>query len=628
MFINAFYLIVTSGFSLNCWSNPMFLPTVECWVQVPSFRCPKSDINELLLALFAFSPSVTVSNIANHSILQTGFLVGQIRLGMASVSVSLDGGPYSNALINGLNWRYQLPAQAVTGTHWNVGTKHTISVIAADGSGNRTPPIVFTVIKGINHDTDGDGFSDVVITAVPSNAVQGYGLVFLAHGNTGLPSSSPDSILTDGLAGGSYFGDRIGVGDFNGDGYADIVVGSQAAPGFSTFGYVYIFHSSGQSGVTSQNINTGGTYNSLIKGHASGDRLGSFVMGGDLNNDGYDDAILTSPWSGGLGYVIYSLGTAGVPSKDLSVTSADITYNFGGNDDFGLQSAVGDINADGYTDLVVSAPTYNAQQGRLYIFVSNSGAIPGAPQQYLLGPTSPAPGCTAGTGCNFGSSFVLADFNGDSCADLGVGGNTFNTNQGIVFVFNSNCGSVTPYSSVPNATLIGPALATCTGGTNCSFGSSVSTGDTNGDGYSDLFVGAYLASAGYGNAYLFRSPGSIGFSNVDLSSGGTASSVLTGSGAGLNFGIFTALQDITGDGMSDLLVSASTGAGTVFYFKSTGVSGPGNQNLSAGGIATSVLTVPFGQNFGNAIALNRDGSEKNVGLLVPSLEQTMIIVFK
>ncbi|TGK12153.1 hypothetical protein EHO60_07760 [Leptospira fletcheri] len=617
-----FFLILAGSPNINCWSNPIFLPMVECWVQIPNSRCPDSNISQLFLVLFALSPSVTISNIANHSILQTGFLVGQIRPGIVSVSVSLDGGPYTNAAINGLNWRYQLPAQAITGTHWNIGSKHKISVTAMDGVGNRSTPQVLNVVKGTNHDTDGDGFPDVILSDVLTNSVQGYGLVFLAHGSTGIPSSSPDSILTDGLVGSSYFGDRIGAGDFNGDGYADIVIGSQAAPGYTTFGHVYIFHSSGQGGIASQNLNSGGSYNSFIKGHTTGNRLGSFVMGGDVNNDGYDDAILTSPWSGGLGYIFYSQGTAGVPSKDLSTGAiADITYNFGNNDDFGFQSAIGDINADGYTDLVVSAPTYNAQQGRLYIFISNSGTIPGAPQQFLVGPTSPAPGCASGTGCSLGAGpFVLADFNGDSCADLAVGGSSFNTNQGIVFVFHSNCGSVTPYSAAPNATFIGPALATCNGGTNCSFGVTVSTGDTNGDGYFDLLIGSHLASAGYGNVYLFQNSGAAGFSNVDLSSGGTATSVLTGPSAGLNFGIFTSLQDITGDGMSDVLVSATGGTGQVYYFKSAGTSGPGNQNLSAGGVATSVLSVPFGQSFGNSIARNQSDQDEMIGLSVSNLE--------
>lgn len=620
-----FIFILLSASLINCWSNPFYKPPVECLGKINNTLCPKEDSFGFfwsgILAGFLYAENaVTISNLVNYSIVQSGFLVGKALT--PSVYVSLDDAPGTIVSVDGSSsWRYQLPAPAVTGSFWKLGTKHKISVKAVDAFGNAFGEKIVNVIKGNNRDTNGDGFADVILSVSPSNSVVGYGVVFLSHGDTGMPSSTPDSILTDGQAGGTYFGDRISAGDFNGDGYADMLIGSQAYPAFGTIGAAYIFHSAGQNGIRSQNLQSGGSYNTMIQGQNGGERLGSMVLGGDVNNDGYDDAILTSPWIS-VGYIFYSQGSSGVPSKNLGAGALADIKHLGAADNFGQTSSVGDINADGYMDLVVGAPTFNSNQGRIYIYISNAGVLPQTPQ-YLVSPNAQ---CPPGGGCSYGGSMIqLADFNGDSCADLATTAQGYNTNRGLVFVYHSNCGSANPFSNSPNTTLFGPALSTCNAGNNCSFGASMSAGDTNGDGFADLIVGAYQSSANFGNVYLFQSAGTSGIANTDLGSGGSAVAVLGGESAGLNFGIFSVLQDVNGDGLSDILVSApdpiATGAsqagkGKVHFFKNTPSVGPGNQNLSAGGKATATLTYSNGLSFGNSIALDQiDFFESNVSFL-------------
>ncbi|TGL72416.1 FG-GAP-like repeat-containing protein [Leptospira jelokensis] len=398
-------------------------------MELDNFLCPEENLIKRfspgIYLLFLQEPRVTISNLTNYSIVETGFVIGTAPSDVSYVNIGLDFDlPFQVPVIGG-QWRAPLPAKAVTNSFWTYGSLHTIY---AQIPYEKTDSIL--VRKGTNKDTDGDGYPDLIVSANNSAANQGYGYVYKSNPNTKQLETTPSTSLTDGITQ-TYFGSRITAGDFNGD--------------------------------------------------------------------GYDDWVFASPWNDEV-FIFYSQGSRAIQSQ--TTNNADVSYKPGVNDNFGSFAQAGDANGDGYLDLFVSAATYSSSLGRMYIYLSNQGSLPTTPQQMLVAPQEPSPDCGAGTGCQFGANFVLDYFNSDRCIDLAVGGPTFNSNQGIVFVYHSNCDSSNPYSNPPVATLIGPPPGSCNGSTNCFFGGSLASGDTNGDGRPDLLIGSTGASSGIGDVYL------------------------------------------------------------------------------------------------------------------------------
>ncbi len=306
----------------------------------------------------------------------------------------------------------------------------------------------------------------------------------------------------------------------------------------------------------------------------------------DVNGDGFADLAVgaggaTTSAGPYTGRVYVYLGSA----IGTTVTAATIlTGPDGTNGQFGFSVAsAGDVNGDGYADLVVGAPEVGSSEGRVYVYLGGASGLATTAATILTG--------TDGSGGEFGYSVTGAgDVNGDGYADVAIGAYGASTYAGKVYVF---LGSATGLADTSATTLSGP------GGANGFFGFSVaSAGDVNGDGYSDLVVGADGVATETGAAYVYRgSVTGLGTTPTTLvSSGGTFGSSVASAG------------DVNGDGYADVVVGA--------FQLSNDVGGASIYSGSATGIAaTPVITLSgmdgmngdFGISVAGAGDVNGDG---------------------
>lgn len=340
-----------------------------------------------------------------------------------------------------------------------------------------------------------------------------------------LPPVTPDATFT-GDSVGSQFGFAVApAGDVNGDGYADLLVGAPIERSI----YVYTGSVSGfsQTEFFSQRSDQSNNF----FGH-------SVDGGGDINGDGLDDFIVgayggnaTGPTTQ-EGIVFVYHGAAVQPS--LAITVAGEAYD----DQFGYSVAMaGDVNGDGFDDVIVGAPKYADEIGRAYLYHGSDSGIGSTPALTLTGEAN---------GDFFGYSVDGAgDVNGDGFDDVVIGAwhhadPDIDAGKAYVY-FGSSTGITTtdPFS--------------VTGNPNSELGVSVAgAGDVNGDGYADILVGAYrddVTAPGAGAAYLYW-----GSANGPVTPG-----VLVAAGEAENDELGFAVSgagDINGDDFDDLLVGA------------------------------------------------------------------------
>jgi subtilisin family serine protease len=226
---------------------------------------------------------------------------------------------------------------------------------------------------------------------------------------------------------------------------------------------------------------------------------------------------------------------------------------------FGVSVAMGDTNGDGEEDIAVGAyledVNGNTDQGRAYVFFEAAGSL-------LF--TLDIPNPQAST--RFAYPVAVGDTNGDGKADIAVGAFLEdvggNTNQGQAYVFSGADGSLLLTLDTPNAQADGH------------FGYSLAMGDTNGDGWADIAVGAQGEVSFQGRAYVF--------------SGADGSLLLTlntpNAQAWARFGGSVAMEDVNGDGKADIAVGAySEGVG--------GNSGQGRAYVFSGADGSLLFTL-------------------------------------
>jgi hypothetical protein len=526
--------------------------------------------------------TVSVRNVFAHTILHSGFLVGVTTGAITSVEVAVDAGAYA-AASGTASWSFALPA-------FKLGTVHTVQVRAHAGA-QTFGPVSATFRAGTNQDVNGDGFPDLLVGA-PSSPSTGIGTAYLyaSSGGVSIPTGTSVMPTTTFRGAGEYFGYSLALGDVNGDGYADVVVGDIDATGGN--GAAYVFDGLSAAGLSMVAASAAKT---TISG-AAGEALG-VVTAGDIDGDGYADVAIGAQQAGGSTvpgavYVFKSRGASGIASGASSTATATLTGPTGGR--LGVALSIGDANGDGFGDLLAGAWGYNNggtinQPGSAYVFQSTGAS--GIPSQAY----SSAATALTDTLEQFAEILTFADVNGDGYDDAIVTSVAYDINHGAVYIFQSRGAPGIASAASTNATTLiaGPA--------NGYLGNAVAVGDVNGDGFGDLVATA--GSVPSQDAYVYLSGGSSGLATTPATTL-VGPSVVSPSYA--EFGSAVSALDVNGDGFADVTVGASAtyvsnvDVGAAYVFRSAGSAGVASVAYTA---ATTSLSAPAGASqFGVGVA--------------------------
>ena len=398
----------------------------------------------------------------------------------------------------------------------------------------------------INQDFNGDGYADVIVGApYQDNGALDEGNAFVYHGSSIGVSTIETTILDnpDNEAGGHFGLDVSSAGDINGDGFSDLVIG---APGQEEgMGNVFVYYGSDAGISTEPTLRiTPDDQHAVWFGV-------SVSSAGDVDGDGYQDILIgtsffndaTEEESSVLVFYGSASGETTLAHDVIDSPGNQTQTSFGHS----VESA-GDVNGDGYVDVIIGAFSYdNPEEGEGSAFVYN-GSPSGLLTTFDVWLDNPE----NQFGGHFGYSVSSAgDVDDDGFSDIVVGASGQDhgaINEGNAFIFYGSANGVEAASVV--------RLDNPDDQEGGSFGLSVSSaGDINADGYDDVLVGAIGQNNGSpdeGNAFLYLGSldGILELYDLRLDNPDNEEDAHFGCSV-------SSASDINGDGFADIIVGAS-----------------------------------------------------------------------
>ena len=344
-------------------------------------------------------------------------------------------------------------------------------------------------------DVNNDGYSDLIVGAPEySNGQTREGAAYLYMGSANGLGTNHAWQVESNQAEALYGNSVASAGDVNGDGYSDVVVGARLYDsGLIDEGAAFVYH--GSAGGLSA------SHNWFAEGNQANAQFGTAVSsGGDIDSNDRDEVIVSAPfYDNGLtdqGAVFVYLGAAG--SSGLQATPYGSFYGENAGDQFGSSvAAAGDTNGDGFADFIVGAKGYSngdEDEGAAYLYTAFPTLINIIFKQAWRGEGNQFQ-------AQYGSSVAAAgDIDGDGFGDIIVGARWYEIDepqQGAAFIYHgSGDGLIGAQGGIRKGELAGDLFGF----------SVASAGDVNGDGYGDVIVGApeHDGTLGYeGAAYLY-----------------------------------------------------------------------------------------------------------------------------
>ncbi|UCD92604.1 MAG: FG-GAP repeat protein, partial [Methanobacteriota archaeon] len=369
------------------------------------------------------------------------------------------------------------------------------------------------------------------------------------------PTVSVYTLENDGTLGqaGEKFGHSVAIGDFNNDGYADVLTGAPYATvsSVSNAGAAYVYYGPFSGDDTSPDV--------YIEGSTTDAYLGWAVTSGLFNDDDYWDAVVSQKDNDVYAYYGSSSWSGQENTPDVTFDESSITDD-SGEEGFGMSLHACNFDYDGtslnFDDLLIGAPFKNIGTGQpggnydggVYAFVSVfAGTETG--EDHLLRPED-----NKDKG-QFGFSIGCGKIDSDSKWDVVVGEPWNTTLDGSVQIFYGD--EINAVTETPNEWLENEVA-------DERFGFSVAVGDMDTDSYADILVGAPYSDEGgadIGRAYVYQAEtdgsGLLAQSAPDLDIAGWA--------AGSLFGFNVSIGDFYGDGQGDAIIAAPYNDSTNVY---------------------------------------------------------------